>query len=134
LVLGRSGFASACVDTSDGLKGALEALAERSDVGFVIDESRVPVLPDVAVVSKMIGVPALELVFGDSVDFQLLFTVAPGNLAALTDSFEAVGLRMAAIGVASSSREICIHDGDGKMRPVPGKPWRHASEIVATPG
>ena len=96
----------------------------------MIDESKVPVLPDVTVASKMIGVPALELVFGDSVDFQLLFTVAPDNLAALTNSFEAAGLRMAAIGVANSSREICIRGADGETRQVPGKPWRHASEIV----
>jgi thiamine-monophosphate kinase len=128
LLLGASGVVTACVDTSDGLKGALEALAERSNVGFVIDEPALPLTPEVTQVADLLGQPRLELFFGDSVDFQLVATVSPGNLKMLQDK---ANLNLYPIGVVAAEPELVLRGADGSCRPLPGTAWRHQEAAPA---
>jgi thiamine-monophosphate kinase len=132
LLLGESGVVTACIDTSDGLKGALEAIAERSGVGFVVDEAAVPFIPEVAQAAKLLDESHLELVLGDSVDFQLVATVAPENLEALLSVFAEADLALYPIGVASEEPELVLRTVNGTRRPLPGKPWRHSEPVSAT--
>jgi thiamine-monophosphate kinase len=42
-ILSRHGYATACQDTSDGLKATIEQLASASEVGFDVAEAEVPI-------------------------------------------------------------------------------------------
>jgi thiamine-monophosphate kinase len=125
-LLGSSGLATACVDTSDGLKGALECLTGRSGIGVEIDAAALPVHPVVKRVAHLTNEPAENLVLGDSVDFQLVFTVAPSNVETLHGRFAAVGLNFVVIGRTTREvGELMLREHDGSLRALPGAAWRH---------
>jgi len=123
--LSEDGLATSCQDTSDGLRATIEQLATASQVGFAVDQSRIPTHPAVESAANLLGIPVLDLVFGGSVDFRLLFTVRADDpaLPSLWEDFPGCTV----IGRATESREIRIHDG-GESTELPGEPWRHHTD------
>ncbi|HEX2316766.1 MAG TPA: thiamine-phosphate kinase [Thermomonospora sp.] len=125
--LSTSGLVTSCQDTSDGLKAGIVSIAARSGVGFVVEEEALPVVDAVAEVAERSGADLTALLLGDSVDFQLLFTVPEEHVAALRELFEDDGRRaFHVIGFATEAPEIVLRDGDGVPRDLPGAAWRHA--------
>jgi thiamine-monophosphate kinase len=124
-ILCSSGAATSCQDSSDGLKATIESLAAASDVGFTVDEARVPVAPLVANVAELRGRNILDLIFGDSVDFQLVFTVAPQYLRELKGAFRTHDLSLFEIGTATESNDVIMRTANGAAKPLPGEGWRH---------
>ncbi|WP_229907621.1 thiamine-phosphate kinase [Amycolatopsis oliviviridis] len=122
LVLGASGAVTSCQDTSDGLKATLESIAELSGVGMVVDEEAVPVPEAVAAVGTHVGVDPLGLVMGDSVDFELVFTIPRSRADELAESID-----FHRIGVVTAAREVVLARPDGSRTALPGKAWRHQS-------
>lgn len=88
-VVGDSG---AGTDTSDGLMVALNNIARKSGVGMHIFEEDVPTHPSVELACRKFGKNVLDVVCGNSVDFELVFT-APRELdGRIRDTFEAQDL------------------------------------------
>jgi thiamine-monophosphate kinase len=124
--LSMSKVVTSCQDSSDGLKAAVQSIAAQSNVGFVVDEDALPVADLVAEIAQLSGVHPTDLILGDSVDFQLVFTVSPGQLPHLRDRFAAHDLSFVEIGTASPSREVVLRRKDGTVEDLPGVAWRHA--------
>lgn len=125
-ILGQSAVVTSCQDTSDGLKAAIESLASVSQVGFLVDEGDVPVAREVRAVAELRAVPELDIIFGDSVDFQLIFTISPQGFRLLQDKFAQADLAFFPIGVATAEPGIFIRRKDGISHALPGAPWRHS--------
>lgn len=121
--LAASGVVTACQDTSDGLKGTLEQIAESSAIGIEVDEAAVPVSGTVAAAAPVAGESAAEITFGDSVDFRLAFTVS-GTLTADEAAARFPGCHL--IGRTSNEAGVRLSRPDGSVTAVPGKAWRHA--------
>lgn len=80
LALARSRAVTAMMDNSDGLALSLSDLAQCSHVGFVVQEEALPLA---AGLEEMVGTDsALEMVMSAGGDFELVFTVRPGELDA----------------------------------------------------
>ncbi|MFI6306218.1 thiamine-phosphate kinase [Amycolatopsis thailandensis] len=126
LVLGASGVVTSCQDTSDGLKATLLSIAELSGVGITVDAEAVPVPAGVAAVAAHVGVEPLSLVMGDSVDFELVFTVPPAQAGHLEAS-----LGFHRIGVVTEDPEVIMVAGDSTRSDLPGKAWRHQGDSKA---
>ncbi|MFD6073072.1 MULTISPECIES: thiamine-phosphate kinase [Amycolatopsis] len=120
LVLGASGVVTSCLDTSDGLKAALLSIAESSGVGIDVDERSIPVLKAVAAVAAHVGVEPLSLVMGDSVDFELVFTVPPCRVDGLAEV-----LSFHRIGVVTEKPDVVLAGENGRRAGLPGEAWRH---------
>lgn len=131
IILGASGLASSCQDTSDGLKAAIEAISAASDVGFTINEANVPLAEPVLAVADHLDRSALSIVMGDSVDFELLFTVPEQNLSLLRSAFAEQDLNFYEIGLATANESIVMRKRDGSLRDLPGKSWRHRPDREA---
>ncbi|RCG31531.1 thiamine-phosphate kinase [Sphaerisporangium album] len=124
--LSTSGCVTSCQDTSDGLKATIESISTSSNVGFVVDERAIPVSDLVAAVSALPGAPpTADLIFGDSVDFQLTFTVQPTELERLRQMFRGTGLSFHEIGWATEDPAVLLRRASGAMETLPGSPWRH---------
>jgi thiamine-monophosphate kinase len=131
-LLSSKPFATACQDTSDGLKATIEQLAEASSVGFEVQASRVPLESAVAEVARLLGVDALSLAMSASADFQLCFTISPHDLEACRHEFEDSGLEFYVIGKAT--RQACqtlLTTEEGKSIPLPGVAWKHQKSDVS---
>ncbi|MCK9565106.1 MAG: thiamine-phosphate kinase [Methanothrix sp.] len=78
--LAQSRAVTAMMDNSDGLALSLSDLAQVSRVGFVVQEEALPVAAGLV---EMVGKEnALEMVMSAGGDFELVFTVRPGELEA----------------------------------------------------
>lgn len=126
------GDGGAGTDTSDGLMAALRNIAEKSGVGMLILEENVPIHPSVEFASRKSGKRVLDVVFGNSVDFELVFT-APQELdGKIRDVFAAQDLEQPHhIGEVvdfkqfkgRASTNVSFEDG----RPLPGQIETHAA-------
>lgn len=124
-LLSTSEVVTSCQDTSDGLKATIQSIAALSRVGFVVDAANLPVSGAVRNTAALHDLDLLSLILGDSVDFQLMFTVSPDHIAALRDAFSERGLSFADIGTAVDGRDVLLRTPDGDLRTLPGNAWRH---------
>ena len=105
---------SAMIDVSDGLAVDLDRLLRASGAGCDVNPEAIPVDPDLrplqeAVSDERIEPPALALTGGE--DFELLFTIAPGEVEAARASLEELGTSLRRIGtVVDGDRRIGDHD------------------------
>lgn len=126
-ILSSSGVVTSCQDSSDGLKAGIQSIAAQSDVGFVVEEEALPVVDVVAEVVKLSDSELTPLLLGDSVDFQLVFTVPERDLPALRLAFEGEGGTFHELGFATENREVLLCKKDGSTEELPGVAWRHAT-------
>lgn len=131
ILLGDSGVVTSCQDTSDGLKATIQNISDASGVGFVVYEEDLPVPEEVASVCKYLGTDLLSVVMGDSVDFQLAFTVPEQHLSELQRTFADNGTAFYPIGVATQGRAVVLRRVDGEKVALPGEGWRHTPEPPA---
>lgn len=126
-LLSRSGVVTGCQDSSDGLKAGIQSIAALSDVGFVVEEAALPVHDLVAEIAGLSGSDTTGMILGDSVDFQLIFTVPPDGVPDLRRGFAERGLSFFEIGTATRDREVLLRRPDGTATELPGVAWRHAT-------
>lgn len=117
---------SACIDTSDGLAGALQSLCSASGVGITVDAADIPVVSAVSRVAAALAVDPFEVVFGDSVDFELVATVDMDCLDELRQAARDQDLPLDTIGVVTEGTRPVLQRGD-HLVPLPGAPWIHSS-------
>lgn len=130
--LGMSGLVTSCQDTSDGLKATVESIAAASGVGVMVDEQLIQPAPEVAAVCEFLETDPMPIVFGDSVDFELVFSLPSRNLDALTKLFTVNQLSFSVIGRVTATKDVLLRRLDGTQVRLPGRAWRHAPETVPT--
>ncbi|MBK8867616.1 MAG: thiamine-phosphate kinase [Actinomycetales bacterium] len=119
-----SGSVSSCMDTSDGLKTAVETLARSSGAKFVVEGARLPISEPVRRAADVLKVSPESLVFGDSVDFELLATVRPSGLATLIELFQRSGMPLYVIGRVERGEGAFFQVNSAETE-IPGVAWRH---------
>jgi len=101
-------FATACIDTSDGLAKSLYSLAQKSNVGFIVNYDMIPVDPNFA--------PYIDLnilLYGGG-DYGLLFTIKEENLEEIEKIKELTG-KFHVIGTATKEKEIILKNKEERI-------------------
>lgn len=118
------GLASAAIDVSDGLAADLGHILAASGVGARLE---VDALPRSRALREAVPVErglALALASGD--DYELCFTVAPGNLAEAEGRLGALPGGVSVIGTVSADPGLrCVRADGSPFEPAPG--YRHFS-------
>ncbi len=121
LELGRTlrerGWASAMIDTSDGLSTDLAHLCEESNVGAEIDAALIP--------RARVGKPArqvdLDLALHGGEDYELLFSVAAGKRIPA----QIAGVALTQIGHITRSPKILVRNASGTAHELAPRGWQH---------
>ena len=107
IVLGEEQFATSMIDISDGLSSDLHHLCDESTVGAVIDAASLPLDENVVQLCGRRALDPLALALHGGEDFELLFTVAPENVARLPKRVDDVPIsRIGEIGDAAGSVRV----------------------------
>ena len=94
--LALRGFASACIDVSDGLLADLRHILERSDVGATVLTAKLPLSKRLLQLHGLEAGAGLALTGGD--DYELLFTAAPERQQLIEEGFKRLGVPVTVIG------------------------------------
>lgn len=104
VTLAKGGYASSCIDSSDGLAVSLHELARASKVGFSIDN--VPVPPEVLLFAQRNGLDPYELAFYGGEEYELVVTIPEAKWDEAVKAIEKVGGSLHRIGRVTSKNEI----------------------------
>jgi thiamine-monophosphate kinase len=123
IVLGQEQLATAMIDISDGLSSDLNHLCFESNVGALVDSSLIPIDQKVADLCGRRALDPLQLALHGGEDFELLFTVAAGNVSRLPRRVD--GVAITRIGeIRDAAEGIKISEGSRVWELQPGG-WRH---------
>jgi thiamine-monophosphate kinase len=116
-ILREKGFASAMIDTSDGLSTDLYHLCEESGVGAAVDATLIPC----AAVGKPMREVALDLALHGGEDYELLFTSPWGKCIPA----QLGGVAVTQIGQITPSRKIIIRTSANRAHELEPRGWEH---------
>ncbi len=98
LALRNMGLMHCCMDLSDGLAADLPKLCAASGVGAQVNVSRLPVSDDLAAAASELGRPPWEFALSGGEDYELLLSVAPADVEAVTAALAGAGTALTPIG------------------------------------
>jgi len=114
-LIARQKCISSCMDLSDGLSSSLYQLMELNNVGFEIDQSKIPLSSELLQLKKKksdLNVFDFALHFGG--DYELLLTIPEGYFEKTKKIMEKNGADLFAIGKVTEKKEITISRGKDK--------------------
>ena len=116
------GLAHAAQDVSDGLVADLGHICAASGVGAVVEAERLPLSPAARAAVAALG---LDPVLGGGDDYELLFTVAPGERGRVAALARGLDLALTEIGRIQVGAGVTVVDRDGREIAVPRPGYRH---------
>ncbi|HKU74435.1 MAG TPA: thiamine-phosphate kinase [Pyrinomonadaceae bacterium] len=123
IVLGEERLATSMIDLSDGLSSDLNRLCSASKVGALIDSALLPVDDRVTELCGRRALDPLQLALHGGEDFELLFTVKPGDVSRLPKKVDGVEIKR--IGeITDVSQGVKISEGARVWELKPGG-WIH---------
>ena len=122
LGLALRALASSAIDLSDGLVGDLGHVLQRSGVGAHVD---VGALPRSAVLAAQKASIQNECLLAGGDDYELLFTAAPAQHAAVLAAGRQAGVALTHIGRIESAAGLRVVDGQGRLLPGPFRGFDH---------
>jgi len=123
IVLGEERLATAMIDLSDGLSSDLNRLCEASKVGALIDSTLLPIDQRVTELCGRRALDPLQLALHGGEDFELLFTVRPGDIPRLPRRVDGVEIKR--IGeITYLGQGVKISEGARIWELRPGG-WKH---------
>jgi thiamine-monophosphate kinase len=108
-----SKYASACIDTSDGLFTSLSQLAELNNLGFTVSD--IPYINYGKELTDKLGLMEEVLFFGECGEYELLMAVSPENEQKLLSDAEDIESRLYKIGVLTADEKRVLISGDREM-------------------
>ncbi|ASJ03566.1 thiamine-monophosphate kinase [Thermococcus profundus] len=108
-----SGVANAAIDVSDGLSKELGLIAKMSGVGIEVRSASLPIRKEVFEVARLVGMDPVDIALASGEEFELVFTIPPGEIKGLSFDFTVIGR---------------VTEGSGLYldgRPMEPKGWEH---------
>ncbi len=103
-------YATSCIDTSDGLINALNAIAEINNTGYRVSD--IPLLKEGVKICKALSMPPKLLLMGECGEYELLFTVNRKNKNCFLKEAIEQNMKVFPIGeITSNPGRILVENG-----------------------
>ncbi len=127
----KNGHVHALNDISDGLASEAWEIADASGVTLILEESRIPVLPETVSYARKQQASIREWVCYGGEDYQLLGTVAQSAWPSLEKQMKEAGIALSAIGrVEEGTSAVLWIDQNGRQSPLKAKGYNHFSAKI----
>jgi len=128
-------LATAAIDLSDGLSGDLAHVCEESGVGAEIEIAALPLSPACRSYAAAYRLDPSNLALTGGEDYELLFTVSPGNRAKLDRLARRARYRFSCIGtIRPKGFGLRVKHRNGSSRRLPLTSYQHFQSHRATLG
>jgi thiamine-monophosphate kinase len=101
-----------CTDISDGFPGAVHGIASASRLGALIDESQLPVRPEVVEFGRTLGLTPMQLVSAGG-DWQFLYAIPPERIEKAHHIALQSGHKLSVVGEFTADPVIAYRRLDG---------------------
>ncbi|RLG55454.1 MAG: thiamine-phosphate kinase [Thermoproteota archaeon] len=115
-------YASASIDSSDGLAWSVHELAKASGVGFRIEH--IPIAPEAASFAEDNSLSPLDLALYGGEEYELVVTIPPESWSAAAKAVEEAGGRLIRVGVATREKHV-VAVVDGREVEVEPRGYEH---------
>lgn len=116
---------TAMIDISDGLASEILHICNRSKVGCVLYEEKIPIDPSTAIISVDFGISPITAAMNGGEDYELLFTIAMSDYEVLKDLHE-----ITIIGhIVAESAGVNLVSKDGVQIPIIAQGWNHMNQM-----
>ena len=122
LILAQYNFATASIDSSDGLAWSLFELSRASNVGFLID--KLPIAFEAKIFGEIYSLDPVELALYGGEEYELLLTIKPTLWQEAKKAIEKVGGNLIKIGLVTEEKQLLLKT-DGKLVPIEVRGWEH---------
>jgi len=112
---------TAMIDVSDGISSELHHLCRASSVGAFLEESGVPIHPEVEMLSIQFNLDPITCALSGGEDYELLFTIDPDDIEKVKYT---PGIYIAGEIVAAEDG-IKLHTKGGNIHELPAQGWTH---------
>jgi thiamine-monophosphate kinase len=114
MALSRERLASAAIDVSDGLGVDAGRIARASGVRLVIEKDRLPLTAALFAFAAMEDLDPVELALAGGDDYEILFTVPPGDAERLARHSDAFGVAVTPVGRVEPGEGAALRDARGE--------------------
>ena len=127
-ILAEQKCVTSCMDLSDGLSSSLYQLSDLNDIGFEIDQSKIPLYPELIQLKKKqrnLNIFDFALHFGG--DYELILTIPKKYFEKIKKLMEKQDMDLFAIGKVTRKKEIILcTDKDKKI--LENKGYEHFTD------
>jgi thiamine-monophosphate kinase len=124
------GFASCCMDTSDGLLATLDQLMRLNNAGFLLDADWRSALTRPALdLARHLGVPEWIVIAGEHGEFELLFTIPEKEISEFLGRADSMSWHPFRIGRVTSDPRIFLPSAKGNI-PIDSASVRNCAGIA----
>lgn len=120
-------FASCCIDTSDGVCAALNALADLNACGYAV--ANLPYLASGLGFCRSASLPRTLLFLGECGEYELLFTIQPDREEPFLIEARKLGCRFHRLGTITGTGRELVEDG----RTIDLESWRGQARDFESP-
>lgn len=114
------------IDISDGFLKDLGHILEESMVGAILYENNLPISEKLVRASKLLNDDPLNFFLNGGEDYELIFTVKPGEAILIRDKVESLtGTKVSIVGKINSSKETILEKKDGVKKKLYSGGWDH---------
>ncbi len=124
--VGKTGRATAMIDTSDGFLGDLGHICEESHVGAELQAGSVPVSDELRDAASLLGQDPHDFFFGASDDYELIITCSPADSEEIrTTVRQCCDAPVARVGRITTGGGIVLLKDDGARQVLTASSWDH---------
>ncbi|MBL4666646.1 MAG: thiamine-phosphate kinase [Sneathiella sp.] len=119
-----TGIASSCIDISDGLLADIGHICRQSNLGAVIERSKIPLSP--ATQNVILKDPALgERILSGGDDYELAFTVSKERYSEIVRKAKILNINISVIGEMVCETGVSVLDEAGLKISTTSNGWAH---------
>lgn len=128
-ILAKTKKVHCCMDLSDGISSSLYQLSDLNNIGFEIDQEKLPVSKRLqSQLEKENDIDRMYSLFHFGGDYELLLTSSPKDISSLQKTLQSLNTSLTVIGKVIKEKKIFLKKSKRNKYILPNRGYEHLSD------